>query len=109
MYAAKLYPANGGVVVELDQGMVATDVHYSGRVVMKGSGVPWLIPGNRVVFPSSRATPIEVMVRGCSGLSMASGDPEERTTVFLVDQRDIHATTSDPEADAIVALTGMRA
>ena len=103
MFAPRLHPANGGVIVELDCSMVQSDVHFFGTILAKGHGVPWLVPGNRIAFASDRATPVEVLVRECPGLSIASGDPNERTTVYLVDQRDIHATVMESESSTPVA------
>ena len=105
MYVDRLSPANGGVVVDVDTFLVVDDAHLHGTVVEAGGGVRWLGPGSRVAFPRKNCTGFEVLTRLVPPhLLRAQGGaqaPNDRTTLYLVDQRDIHAVLDDESAPAV--------
>ena len=97
MYVDRLNPTNGGVVVDVDTFLVVDDAHLHGTVIEVGGGVRWIGPGSRVAFPRKNCTGFEVLTRLIPAhlLARAQGGaqtPGDRTTLYLVDQRDIHAT-----------------
>ena len=105
MFVPKLLPANGGVMVRCEPDSIEGSPHFHGTVLMAGAGVPWLVPGNRILFATAKATPVEVLTAHLPSLpnEESGGIPADaRTTVYLIDQRDVHATIR--EVDASFAL-----
>ncbi len=96
----RIRTANGGVAVRMDH-RAPTEPHAFGTVVEAGGGVPWVVPGDRVIYPIAAASEVWVDVdayahvpsRSCEG--GASTPRPEAVPIHVIDQREIVATVDE--------------
>lgn len=90
--------ANGGVVVSMVT-RHPNEPHAVGLVLSRGGGVPWVDVGSYVLYQASEATELKVDVTAYADIpelgGRAQGGSDQMQTVFLIDQRSIHARIND--------------